>query len=239
MAKIWLADYAAEPGFWCFLRRRFPLCRQIGELSDGTEVWLLEVPWGRDNAPPKIRKWLLRRLRRLQQAERRAGGDFRLGLPLNLAEKLAADYPEVLAAARLLSAQVLVQKAAVRQGGFAGREVGLLGVSEEWQAALVEELLQAGARVAVCGVYADRLAAAYWRRGVALPVLSARKLLQSCQTVILLRGAAALPAAGLREGRLIAFCEQQVFVEGKFSGRFAFGMFAAGMAAALRQSKKT
>lgn len=229
LGKVWLVDYGGERGWRRLWRRFLPRRRQVGTLPDGTAVWLLEAPWSQRDWGERATRWLTRRLQRLERAERQAGGEFRLGLPLALAGELAAVYPEVLAAGRLLAARALVQKLP----SLKGREVGLLGLNEAWQGFLAGELLNAGARVALAGGFAERLAAEYWRQGVALPVLSARKLLQSCETVILLKDSGA--AEKLRNERLVPFREQQVFVSGRFSGRFQFGMFPAGMAAAMLQ----
>ena len=240
MANIWLADHCngREAGrLAAFWRRLFPRRWQVGALPGGEAVWLLEVPFAADEWNERAARWLARRLRRLAKRERRGGGEFCLGLPLGLAERMAAEYPEVLAAGRLLSCRVLVEKLAARYGSLRGREVGLLGIGEAWQGFVAAELMRGGARVAASGTYAEQLAAEYWRQGVALPVLSARKLLQSCDTVILFRDLLPPGAEKLHNERLVPFVEPLVYVPGKFSGRFAFGMFPAGMAAAFQKGQ--
>lgn len=232
MAKIWLADFtAAVPTGWRGIWRRLcPRRLRVGETAAGDDVWLLEIPWAAAEfgklPGQKQKRWLQKRLVRLA-----AGETLRLGLPLNLAEMLADVYPQELAAARSLAAKEFVRRLAKERGGLAGLAVGLPGLSEAWQGALVDELLAAGARPALQGVQAGAIAAAWWQRGVALPVISARRLLQTSDIVILLKPGL-LPGAKANP-RLAAFREPQVYVPGKFGGKYAFNMFPAGLAAIL------
>lgn len=243
VARIWLADWAAgekQNGFW---RRFWPRRILLGNLPQGDEVWLLEIPHGLEERA--VEGWLKKQLRRIERQEQKrlkkhksGSGEFRLGLPLALAERLERAYPDVLIRGRRLACLELIRKAKLERGGLFGAEVGLLNVSEVWQRKLADELLAAGAKIALSGSYAKRMAAEYWEEGQAVPVLSQRRLLQNCDLVLVLPGATlakGVPENLLKSGRIIRFAEPQVFVEGHFCGRFAFGMFAAGMAAAMLQ----
>lgn len=225
MDKILLVDWADSKdgrGIW---RRLLPRKHCVGVTAGGAEVWLLEVPF--TEADERGVLWLKRRLRRLEKSA--DGEPLHLGLPLGLAEKMESAYPNVLAAGRALACREVARRLERQSGGLLGAEVGVLGLDEEWQAALVRELIARGARVAVSGGYARHLAAGYWREGVALPVLSERKLVESCDCVIVMRGYGRMRLGG----KLVFFAEPQVFVEGRFVGKYAFGMFPAGMAAAV------
>ena len=233
MAEIWLADFAAAPprGWRAVWRRWRPRRLHIGETAAGESVRLLELPWAEAEfallAAKKRRRWLLRHIKSL----RRPREELRLGLPLALAELLAAAYPAELAAARRLAVGEFVRRLAGERGGPAGLAVGVLALDEAWQEEFAAALLAAGARPALQGALAADIAAKWWAKGVALPVLSARRLLQSSDIVL-------LPRAGLLPGearppRLAAFSEPLVYVPGRFGGKYAFNMFPAGLAAAL------
>ena len=236
MTRIWLADFAAAPpagwrGLW---RRIFPRRRQLGETAAGDDVWLLEIPWAAESFASlplqRQRHWLVKYLTKLATSGV-AGEKLRLGLPLALAETLADVYPRELAAAQNLADKEFVRRLAKERGGLNGLAVGLPGLSEAWQSALVDELLAAGARPALQGAQAGAIAAAWWQKGVALPVISARRLLQTSDIVILLkRGLLSVTSSN---PRLAVFREPMVYVPGKFSSKYAFNMFPAGLAAIL------
>lgn len=228
LACVWLADFAVS-GRQRWWHRLWPKRYKLGVLADGREVWLLEIPW--EAGDKAAAGWLKRRLGRLQKQN---GEAFKLGMPIEMAALVADKYPAVLRDGRRLCCCELVRRLIKQRGSVQGCEVGLLGLNEEWQADMVAELLAAGVRVAVNGAYADRLAAAYWRQGVALPVVSGRKLLKSCDIVYLLQGGADVVPPGLR-GRVVPFAEPKVYVAGHFGGQYRYGMFAAGLAAALTE----
>lgn len=229
MGKIWLAEWG-EQSLW---RRMWAKKRRIGETAVGDEVWLLEVPFARENK--RTGRWLAARLKRIERIERRRqkrGEKWRLGLPCDLAEVVGDRYPQVLAAGRSLMCREFVRRLAKKHGGLVGREVGVLGLDENWQGELVRELLRCGAQVAVQGAYAERLAAELWRGGVALPVVSARKIAEVCEIMVVLPGRGMVQAAEFA-GQREVFAEPPVFVAGRFVGEYAFNMFPAGMAAAM------
>jgi hypothetical protein len=125
-----------------------------------------------------------------------------------------------------------------QSGGVKGREIALLGVAygEGWQRYFVEELLVLGAQPVLSGSGAAALAEWFWRRrGIAVPVLGARKAIRSCDALILLASCQAGAAEFNR--KVFVFREPLVHVRGRFAGRFAFGMFPAGLAAALLSGK--
>lgn len=204
-----------------------PLCHSVGEISD-SEVRLLEIPYAQGDK--RAFAWLRKRLRRLERREI-ANGGLRLGLPLDLAVRLSDDFPDVLAAGRRLACCETVRRLERQLGGLIGAEVGISGLDERWQCELVDKLCECGARVTVNGGFAERLAAEYWQRGVALPILSVRKMLEVCDRVIVMRDI----GLGRQCAKVVVFAEPSVFVEGHFAGRFCFGMFPAGMAAAIEQ----
>lgn len=218
MGKVWLAR--CVPGGR--LRRIWPRRYRLGRLAggDGDEVWLLEVPLAPGDE--RLVRWLTRRLRKI---ERREGG-LRLGMPLDLAELMAGVYPDVLAAARRLACREWVRQLAVQHDLCAGL-VGLLGLDEAWQDELAAELLARGAELALCGGRAGGLAEKYWRQGLALPVLSARKLVEVCDTVLVLREGVAVRESA----RVVVWREPRVFVPGEFRDG---NLFCAGEAQAFR-----
>lgn len=236
LAKVWLVDFAAESCVWYkqWWRRRFPRRMKVGENERQEAVWLLELPWTRQEwavlPEAKGRKWLLKNLRRLGKAEGRLGEDWRLGLPLLLAETVGAEYPQVLAAARRVACREWLRQTEQKLGLIPGRQVGILGLDAAWQEDLVTDLLGRGCRVALYGEWAKRAAEKWWRQGVALPELSARRMLSDCEAVLLLR--TEIWQGGEDKGRLAVWREPLVWVPGRFGGRYSFGMMAAGNAAA-------
>lgn len=227
MVKVWLADYA-EVKWW---RRFWPERCVVGQTAAGDEVWLLKVPFAPEDE--QVVRWLARCVGRLLQREKKHGVVARLGLPLVLAELLAAEQPEVLAAGRRLACREFAARLVSKLPDE--MEVGVWGVCEAWQGELVRQLLAAGVRVAVAGPLAARLAAECWRGGVALPVISGRKLLEVCDVVVAMPGAENRQLPNERVGqRVVAFGEGMVWVPGRFGGEFAFNMFPCGMAAALK-----
>lgn len=223
MRLVWLADYARAPRWW---HRFWPRRRLVGRTAAGADVWLLELPFAPGDE--RVRRWAGRALRRIERRER---GEFRLGMRLALAEVLAAEYPEVLAAGRKLACREFAAR--LVPGLPDAAEVGVLGLAAPWQGDLVRQLMAAGVRVAVAGPCAAALAEECWRAGVALPVTSARKLLEVCDVVVLLPGREGELAAGRVGQRVIAWREPMVWVPGRFCGEFGFNMFPCGMAAAL------
>ena len=207
----------------------------MGENERKEAVWLLELPWTRQEwralAGDKGRRWLLKNLRRLGKREGRLGEDWRLGLPLLLAETVGAEYPQVLAAARRVACREWLRLVEQKLGLVAGQQVGILGLDAPWQEDLVADLLGRGCRVALYGELAGRTAENWWRQGVALPELSPRKMLSDCDAVLLLRPG--IWQGGGDSGRLAVWREATVWVTGRFSGRYGFGMMAAGLAAAV------
>lgn len=237
LAKVWLMDFAAESCVWYkrWWRRLFPRRIKVGKNERREAVWQLELPWTRQEWPAvpeaKGRKWLLKNLRRLGKAEGRLGEDWRLGLPLMLAETVGTEYPQVLAAARRTACREWLRQTEEKLGP-AGRQVGILGLDTPWQEDLVADLLGRGCRVALHGDWAKQAAEKWWRQGVALPELSARRMLSDCEVVLLLRPE--IWHGGESNGRLAVWREPLVWVPGRFTGRYSFGMMAAGLAAAAR-----
>lgn len=215
-------------------RRFWPRRRCVGHLPCGDEVWRLEVPYAAGDE--RVGRWLAKWLRRLEWRGGKCLGvecnGVRFGLPLALAEQVGREYPQVLAAARRAVCEEFVRRVAGRPGGVQGQDVGVQGLNAAWQAEVADGLFGAGARVAVQGGYAGRLAAQYWRSGVALPVVSVRKMWEVCDVVVVMPGAGGVPPKCA--ARAVYFGEVPVFVAGEFQGEYAFNMFPAGVAVALR-----
>ncbi len=220
-----------------------PQTLPVGTLPDGRPVRLLQLPLSRAafQALPlhRQREELRRALRWLQKPARQMQ---RLGLPLHL--QLLLNRAERPPAAQLPDCRPLAAREFVRQtaaslpGGLAGRQVAVLGVRRPWHRHICSALLQAEAQPILYGPRALSLAEYYYQRlGIAIPVFGARKAIRSSDVILLLPEEAAPKqeqcGAVFSSKPVFCFAEPMVQVPGNFGGRFSFGAFPAGQAAAL------
>jgi hypothetical protein len=246
--KVWLVGYARRlPKVWQRVQRQiflqfFPKRRFVGELENGESVGFLELPWTESEFRRQDKAWQRKKLRLALRILLKAEA-CRIGLPLALYEELEGELPPQVVDGRESAARAFVRQVDKKmsgRGGVNGRQVALLGVEqgaegqEFLQKIVIEELLSRGAQPVLSGSGAAAQAEWYWRnRGIALPVLGARKAIRSSSVLILLTSGQA--EISKLNGKLFVFREPMVHVPGRFSGEFAFGMFPAGSAAALLQ----
>lgn len=241
---IWLlgmqpAESKPLPWWQRLWRKIRPQTLPIGTLPDGAPVRLLQLAHSKaafQALPLRQQKNELRRaLRWLQKPSRQMQ---RLGLPLHLQRLLSpAERPPQLASGWPLAAREFVrQTAASLPGGLAGRQVAVLGVRRPWHQHICAALLQEQAQPVLYGPRALSLAEHYYQRdGIAIPVFGARKAIRSSEVILLLPEAAAPSFEAGKGARkaVFSFAEPMVQVTGSFAGRFGFGAFPAGQAAAL------
>lgn len=216
-----------KTGFWRKLWRRYHL-----DLQDvGMDAVCVELPWTEGElyamdvaARKRCVTDIMRRLR--------VRGYEIFGWPLDMILSWPGELPEGVIDARELAVRAFVAMVGKNIGGWQNRQVALLGVEERWHRWFVDELLGVGARPVLYGPGAVGLAEKYWRElGVALPVFGVKKIVSSSEVLLVLDPAFADVAEGM--GRLHIFREVMVRVKGDFVGRYAFGWFGVGWAAAL------
>lgn len=228
-----------------WLGRRWPQrwAQDIGRLPDNTPVRLLELPYTKADfraLPPEQRRRLLQHaLHWLAQPNQQTR---KIGMPLRLQTLLpAAQRPALLADGWQLAAQEFIRQSAAELGGMQnlqGRQAAILGVeaSSPLERHICDALLAAGSRPVLYGSRALGLAEYYYQKyGIAIPVFGARKAIRSSQIIYVLQGRR--PPTQTSKA-LFYFREPHVSVPGRFCGRFSFGSFCAGQAAALLNSNQ-
>lgn len=233
MTAVCLIGFAEKKSvFWRRIwRRLWPKLQPVGELPKGRAEHCL-LPWTADElyAMPTedMRRAVLGFLARLRRR-----GFTCFGWPLDLTLAWPGELPEGVTDGRELAARAFVASAGKQVGGWPGKQAALLGVELKWHRFFCDALLEYGARPVLYGARALSLAEYYYRQsGIAIPVFGVKKTIRSSDALLILDPAfAALP--GAYERCVLVFREPMVQVAGSFRGRFAFGCFAAGWAAAL------
>ena len=233
MTAVCLIDLAEKkPGFWRrWLGRYWPKTEVVGRVAD-TQVVYMCLPWTAQELYAMPGEDMHRVAERMLQRLRRRGiGSF--GWPLELVLNWPGELPDGVVDSREMAVRAFVAGAGREIGGWQGRQAALLGVEQKWHKLFCDELLAAGARPVLYGARALSLAEYYYgSRGIAIPVFGVKKTIRSSDVLLILDPAfAALPGAA--ERNVFVFYEPMVRVSGSFVGRFAFGWFRAGWAAAL------
>lgn len=228
-----------------WLSRIWPqrLTQNIGRLPDDTPVNLLELPYTKEEfrALP-----LLQRRQQLQHAlhwltlpNKQISGVLQIGMPLSLQTLLPASArSNNLADGWQLAAREFIRQMAAESGGLQAKQIAILGVEGASPAEqhICEALLATGSRPILYGSHALGLAEHYYQKyGIAIPVFGARKAIRSSQIILVLKGRPQTAAVNNSSKSVFYFREPHVRVPGSFRGRFSFGSFPAGQAAALFQ----
>lgn len=218
------------------------LVQNIGSLPDGSPVRLLELPYTRPEfralPGPQRRQQLQKALDWLARPQNQAK---KIGLPLSLQTFLPKhNRPPLLADGWQLAAWEFVRQAATElkpHGGIKDKQVAVLGVDNACPAErhICDALLAHHCRPVLYGAHALGLAEYYYQKhGIAIPVFGARKAIRSSSVILVLNGQSGKTADSLNANKAVFyFREPRVRAAGQFSGRFAFGAFPAGQAAAL------
>lgn len=233
MAAVCLIGFAEKkPGFWQALWQQWRLKVQpVGKVAV-VDVAHLRLPWTAEELYAMPGEEMHRVVERMLQRLRRRG-IVSFGWPLELTLNWPGELPDGVVDGRETAVRAFVAGAGRAIGGWGGKQAALLGVEQKWHKLFCDELLAAGARPVLYGARAVSLAEYYYRRqGIAIPVFGVKKTIRSSDVLLILDPAfAALPGAA--ERNVFVFYEPMVRLSGSFVGRFAFGWFRAGWAAAL------